>query len=240
MKRVGTLMVAAAAFAFVACQETPPPGDQPAAGAGGAEPTVEQQEAERERQRARAREEKNAAAQELRERLGTLERRVSNLRSDAEPVLDDLGESLRASLRSLADDLSQARSRIQSLEESGIEGWESKRDAVEGSLGEAEARIDRVAERLSGQKDVLARREKGREPVTGEFTALDGGNYDAYRVSVVRDVQRALQERGYYPGPADGVLGKPTMEALARFQEEQGLAPSGVPSPMTRAKLLGD
>jgi peptidoglycan hydrolase-like protein with peptidoglycan-binding domain len=75
--------------------------------------------------------------------------------------------------------------------------------------------------------------------VTGLFEGLDGGEYDAYRVSLVSEVQRALREQGYYAGPADGYLGRPTMEALARYQEDHGLRPSGVPSPKTRAQLLG-
>ena len=43
---------------------------------------------------------------------------------------------------------------------------------------------------------------------------------------VLTDLQRALQRAGYNPGPIDGVIGRQTMEALARYQEANKL-PSG-------------
>jgi hypothetical protein len=42
-----------------------------------------------------------------------------------------------------------------------------------------------------------------------------------------RAVQKALQERGYQPGPVDGVLGKRTRSAVLRFQEDNALEGDG-------------
>lgn len=47
---------------------------------------------------------------------------------------------------------------------------------------------------------------------------------------LVRETQRALAERGYDPGPADGVLGPATTDALRRFQRDAGLSETGQPS----------
>jgi Putative peptidoglycan binding domain len=45
-------------------------------------------------------------------------------------------------------------------------------------------------------------------------------------VSMVKQVQRALRDRGYDPGPDDNILGARTKAALVQFQKDKGL-PSG-------------
>ena len=71
----------------------------------------------------------------------------------------------------------------------------------------------------------------------GMMKGLDGGHYLAYKPSVVRQTQHALEDRGLYSGKVDGILGPATMHATAKFQKENGLHVSGVPSPRTRHKL---
>jgi hypothetical protein len=50
------------------------------------------------------------------------------------------------------------------------------------------------------------------------------GQYDS---STVRNVQQALQNKGYDVGPIDGVMGPKTQSALREFQQQQGLTRSG-------------
>ena len=45
--------------------------------------------------------------------------------------------------------------------------------------------------------------------------------------STARDVQQALERKGYDVGPIDGVMGPRTQSALREFQQQQGLAQSG-------------
>ncbi|MCP4121831.1 MAG: peptidoglycan-binding protein [Bacteroidetes bacterium] len=52
-----------------------------------------------------------------------------------------------------------------------------------------------------------------------EVLCETGSNYNAS----VRDVQAALKERGYEPGPVDGVMGAQTRAALLKFQRDNGL-----------------
>jgi peptidoglycan hydrolase-like protein with peptidoglycan-binding domain len=52
-------------------------------------------------------------------------------------------------------------------------------------------------------------------------------------------VQERLTKLGLYHGPADGYLEKTTQKALAEFQKQASLQPTGVPTPMTRNALLG-
>jgi hypothetical protein len=53
----------------------------------------------------------------------------------------------------------------------------------------------------------------------------------------VLEVQRRLQDKGYRPGPLDGIMGRRTRAALARFQEEQGIEGGGFVNAETMAAL---
>jgi hypothetical protein len=47
----------------------------------------------------------------------------------------------------------------------------------------------------------------------------------------VRDIQLGLSRLGYDPGPANGVVGPKTADAIKSFQQRNGLATTGQPSP---------
>jgi peptidoglycan hydrolase-like protein with peptidoglycan-binding domain len=49
----------------------------------------------------------------------------------------------------------------------------------------------------------------------------------------IRDLQLRLRDAGYYPGPADGIWGAATSDALARFQANRGLPVTGQPDRQT-------
>ncbi|MGZ4982757.1 MAG: peptidoglycan-binding domain-containing protein [Chthoniobacterales bacterium] len=56
----------------------------------------------------------------------------------------------------------------------------------------------------------------------------------------VANVQSELQRLGYNPGPADGILGPATREALRRYQNDRGLTVTGAIDPETvRSLRLG-
>ena len=54
----------------------------------------------------------------------------------------------------------------------------------------------------------------------------------------VRQIQGILQERGYDPGPLDGVMGKKTKAALRQFQRDQRLSATGEIDASTKAGLF--
>jgi peptidoglycan hydrolase-like protein with peptidoglycan-binding domain len=54
---------------------------------------------------------------------------------------------------------------------------------------------------------------------------------------LIKVVQRKLIEKGYEPGPVDGINGPLTQEAIKDFQREQGLEDDGVPGPETLKRL---
>ncbi len=53
----------------------------------------------------------------------------------------------------------------------------------------------------------------------------------------VRQLQIALQNQGYDPGPADGIYGERTAAAVRQFQRDSGLSADGVAGPRTLAAL---
>jgi hypothetical protein len=53
----------------------------------------------------------------------------------------------------------------------------------------------------------------------------------------VASAQRMLMAIGYYAGPSDGLLGPTTRAAVARFQAEQGLPPTGDVDPLLLDRL---
>lgn len=55
----------------------------------------------------------------------------------------------------------------------------------------------------------------------------------------VRDLQRALKEKGFDPQGADGSFGASTRQAVIDFQNANGLKADGVVGPQTRAALFG-
>ncbi len=54
----------------------------------------------------------------------------------------------------------------------------------------------------------------------------------------IRDIQNALANTGFDPGPVDGVMGPKTRKAIRAFQAVNGLEVDGVVGPNTRGKLF--
>src|SRR5262245_56764218 len=53
-----------------------------------------------------------------------------------------------------------------------------------------------------------------------------------------REIQQALQEKGFDPGPIDGIRGQMTVAAVKAFQAANGLAVDGIVGPRTSAALF--
>jgi localization factor PodJL len=117
--------------------------------------------------------------------------------------------------------------------------------ALAAAQGDADAaaRRDDVAAALSADQLATARASVSAwtpiTPIAGaNEVAVPAGGWDTpeQRVSVgdrqalVRMIQELLTVRGYDPGPADGMEGPRTRDAVAQFQQSIGLQPNGEPS----------
>ena len=67
---------------------------------------------------------------------------------------------------------------------------------------------------------------QGRPAVTGTNPPVASNS--PHSSSTVRNVQQALNAKGFNAGPADGQWGPTTENALKQFQTAQGLPPTGV------------
>jgi len=76
---------------------------------------------------------------------------------------------------------------------------------------------------------------QGRPGVTGPTSATAPS--PAYGASTVRNVQQALNAKGYSAGPADGQWGPSTEIALKQFQSSQGLPATGALDTRTLSAL---
>jgi hypothetical protein len=90
------------------------------------------------------------------------------------------------------------------------------------------------------QGDEVGRRDAYRgDRVAGAARSGD----DVYRAdsrydpALVRSVQESLNRRGFDAGPVDGLWGPGTEYALRRFQEANGLTPSGALDSRTMSAL---
>ena len=73
-----------------------------------------------------------------------------------------------------------------------------------------------------------ASRDRANDPtLRGSRDRPMGSPHGQYGAGTVREVQQALQSKGYDVGPIDGVIGPRTESALREFQQQQGLARSG-------------
>lgn len=112
----------------------------------------------------------------------------------------------------------------------------------EGGLGvqrdpaEAERLLRRAAE-LGHPK---ARQRLRAGGITADAATLEETAETVAEVVVAEDVvtiQRRLTQLGLYDGPVDGVVGPRTREAIARYQQREGLPVTGLPSTALRRRL---
>jgi hypothetical protein len=101
----------------------------------------------------------------------------------------------------------------------------------------AYARLSAVGEadlqrRIHAQQLFEQWKRQAGTPVEAASTA-DRGEAEAR----VASAQRMLMATGYYAGPSDGLLGPTTRAAVARFQAEQGLPPTGDVDPLLLDRL---
>jgi peptidoglycan hydrolase-like protein with peptidoglycan-binding domain len=110
---------------------------------------------------------------------------------------------------------------------------------VNGTLGESTQRALRAfqkAENLQVTGNLNPRTLKALG-IEDAGASTGGTRAGAASTGTIRDVQLKLAERGYRPGPADGVLGRATRAALTQFQRQENLPQTGRADSATLAAL---
>jgi peptidoglycan hydrolase-like protein with peptidoglycan-binding domain len=94
----------------------------------------------------------------------------------------------------------------------------------------------------SARASELARGVPGVRLVKNELT-YDTARHSGMRGTTSRShgqvlgMQQALKDKGFDPGPLDGVMGPRTASALKEYQKSENLTMTGRPDGETRAKL---
>jgi hypothetical protein len=100
-------------------------------------------------------------------------------------------------------------------------------DQARGKNGQGESAGDKL-DRAWDKTKATARDAK--DEVTGRDGAASAD---------VREAQVALKEKGFDPGPIDGIMGPRTSAAVREFQDKENLRVTGQLDAETRAKLDG-
>jgi peptidoglycan hydrolase-like protein with peptidoglycan-binding domain len=95
-------------------------------------------------------------------------------------------------------------------------------------------REDRTPPPKAEAPDEPGEKGVGAEPGRPQAPAAPEGLLTA---GTARELQRALADRGYLEGHRSGELDDATAAALRRFQEEEGLAATGMPDRETLSRL---
>ena len=128
---------------------------------------------------------------------------------------------------------------------------EKKADQIENKADqkadEIKAKADQKADKVRSEagKDTMGNKAerawdktkaKTHDMKEGVKDAFKGGNGRAS--ADVRSAQQALQERGFKPGPIDGIMGPRTTAAVRDFQTKENLTVTGQLDAETNAKLM--
>jgi TolA-binding protein len=186
--------------------------------------------------------ERSAAVRGAEQQLARVRGQVEGLRQRAEIAGVEAEGSTEATIAAVENDLHKAERSLASLKQAGDAEWATAKSGAEQSLSGLGNKVDRVeadirakseaqrAERIEAIKPLMAK---------GLIEGLDGETYLSYKRSVIEQVQEKLADDGIYDGPIDGWLELTTQRAVGAFQEKIGLRPTGMPSPNTRAALMG-
>lgn len=115
--------------------------------------------------------------------------------------------------------------------------------ASQGNERAMESR-DKIAKAMTPQQIAeaqnLARQWKPEESKEGSTTTLYSEELKGK--DLVREIQERLGELGYEPGPADGMMGAGTRQAIRTYQDQAGLTIDGEPSQtlLTHIKEKGE
>jgi peptidoglycan hydrolase-like protein with peptidoglycan-binding domain len=109
---------------------------------------------------------------------------------------------------------------------------------------EAAEKADRVRAKADDKTDTAGNRvERAWEKTKAKTremtdTVKDKVGADDRPMSDVRTAQQALRDKGFNPGPIDGVMGPRTTAAVKNFQERENLTVTGTLDAETHARLM--
>ena len=107
------------------------------------------------------------------------------------------------------------------------------KEKVERKADQAEGKTDTIGDKMARAWDMTkAKTRELTDRITGKAATNGPAGTD------VRSAQQALKEKGFNPGPIDGVMGARTTAAVREFQQREKLTVSGSLDAQTNARLM--
>ena len=131
------------------------------------------------------------------------------------------GDKMERAADKTGEKLHKAADKTESKAESAGDKAESKMDKAKDK---AESAWDKTKDKTREMKDKVKAKTTDKMKATTE-------------TADVKSMQMALKDKGFDPGPADGVMGPRTRAALMDYQRKEGLTPTGRWDDETAMKL---
>ena len=90
-------------------------------------------------------------------------------------------------------------------------------DTSKPGTAQRPGKVDKDSTKNQGMESTGTSKDRSGTSDSSARSSSTGGQYD------VKTVQEALKEKGFDPGPADGVMGQKTREALRSFQQSKNI-----------------
>ncbi len=115
----------------------------------------------------------------------------------------------------------------------GVVGMVTDKDQVDLGSAPVEQQENAAQSQPAEDKTAANAQPAGGTQQQANVRPAAGPQQQAYAPAnseTIRSIQAGLAKLGFDPGPADGIAGTKTRSAISAFQQQNGLAPDGVPS----------
>jgi vacuolar-type H+-ATPase subunit H len=142
----------------------------------------------------------------------------------------------------------KAEQKAQKIEQKGEQKADTLEQKADSTRAKADEKADKVRDSAEGKTDTMGgkmerawdKTKAKTKEVTGKAKDAVTPNKEKGEMAVdVRGAQEALRDKGFDPGPVDGVMGPRTAAAVRDFQSKEGLSATGQLDADTRARLGG-
>jgi membrane protein involved in colicin uptake len=141
----------------------------------------------------------------------------------------------------------KAEQKAQKIEQKGDQAADKMEQKADKTRAKAEEKADKARAEGTTDKPAEGKMERAwdktkekTKDVTGKAKdAVTPDKHKGEAATDVRGAQQALRDKGFDPGPVDGVMGPKTTAAVRDFQSKEGLMATGQLDADTRARLGG-
>ena len=152
---------------------------------------------------------------------------------------EDKAERAKDKADAKADEAKAKAERTKNKAEMKAEEAKAKADAKaekakDKAEGKTESTMDHAKDKARDVKDKVKDKTSEVTHKAADKTARANASYDRQEVMAM---QRSLREKGFDPGPADGVIGPRTHAALLDYQKKENLTPNGRWDDDTKSRL---